>query len=276
MGRRILALIAAAVLALVGSVLVLLYVRGADSRALDGQQPQTVYVSERVIPAGTTLKDAERGGLIKRTQVAALAKPLGALTEINAENTAHVALAQLPPGQVILNAAFGTERLGEKAITVPTGKVAISVSLEDPNRVGAFVTPGSLITIYDTYQIKKIGTDEATKQYNELDVRGTSVLLSKVSVIGIGTTSLSSAASVDEVGAAGSKSAGTTQETPIQAFLVTVAVTPQESIKLVHAIQHSAQAQNNPAKHLYLGLEGPDTTVPPNLGTDDFKYHGTP
>lgn len=277
MGRRILALVAAVALALVGAVLVLLYARSADVRALEGQQPTTVYVTEKLVGSGTTLKDAERGGLIKRTQVAAKAVPAGALKGVDGENSGLVALADITPGQVVLNAAFGTERLGEKAIGVSPGKVAISVSLEDPNRVGAFVTPGSLITIYDTYDVKKLGTDEATQQYNELGVKGTGVLLTKVPVIGIGTTSLGGSAispASDDEKKKGDAVAPTTA-TPVQSYLVTVEVSPADSVKLVHAIQHSQNLQNNPAKHIYFGLEGADTAVPPTLSTDDFRYHGT-
>jgi len=274
MGRRVLALIAAVVLALVGAALVLVYASSADKRALEGQQPRTVYVTDKVIASGTTLKDAERGGLITRTQVAAKSRPAGALDAIDAENSALVAVADIAPGQVVLSTAFGQERLGQKAIGVSAGKIAISVSLEDPNRVGAFVTPGSTITIYDTYQIKKVGTDDATTQYNELAVQGTSVLLSKVQVIGIGTTALTGASvkpTSDEEG----KEAAATTATPVQSYLVTVEVSPADSVKLVHAIQHN-NLQNNPAKHIYFGLEGSDTTVPKNLDTDDFRYHGTP
>jgi len=271
MGRRIIALVAAVVLALAGAALVLLYARSADDRALQGHQPETVYVTEKLISSGTTLKDAERSGLLKRTQLAAKAKPSGALTTIDGDNSGLVALADIAPGQVVLARAFGTERIGQRAVNVPAGKIAISVSLEDPNRVGAFVTPGSNITIYDTYVLEKLGTDEATKQYNELEIQGTSVLLTKVPVIGIGATSLSGSAerAIDSENAA-----QTTTRTPIQTYLVTVAVTPADSLKLVHAIQHG-EGQNNPAKHLYFGLEGADTTVSPNSSTDDFRYHGT-
>ncbi|MFC7486700.1 RcpC/CpaB family pilus assembly protein [Knoellia sp. CPCC 206453] len=272
MGRRVLALAAAVVLALAGAVLVLLYAQGADERALEGQQPQAVYVSEKVVPAGTTLKDAERSGLITRTQVAGKAKPAGALAGINSDNSSFVARADLPPGQVVLSAAFGLERLGQRAIGVSSGMVAVSVTLEDPNRVGAFVTPGSKVTIYDTYDLKRLGTDEATAQYNELSVKGTSILLTKVSVIGIGTTSLSAPVATEQ--AEKDQEAAPTTSTPVQSYLVTVELTPADSVKLVHAIQHSANLQNNPAKHLYFALEGPDTTVPPNLATDDFSYHG--
>ena len=257
MGRRVIALIAAVVLALVGAVLVLLYARGHDD------QPRALGM------------DAERGGLIKRTQVAAKAKPAGALASIDADNSALVALSDISPGQVILAAAFGTERLGQKAIDVPAGKIAISVSLEDPDRVGAFVVPGSTITMFDTYDITKLGTDDATKQYNELKVKGTAVLLTKIQVIGIGTSSLSGATQTPAAEGDSGNSAPTTN-TPVQSYLVTVAVTPAESIRLVHAIQHSQNLQNNPAKHIYFGLDGPDTTVDPKLATDDFRYHGTP
>lgn len=273
MPRRVIAIVVAVILGLLGAGLVLLYARGADRRAIESQQPRTVYVVKQVVPAGTTLKDAQRGGLIDVAEVATKAVPAGVLTTIGPDNSGLVAVSDIAPGQYAFEAAFGTQRVGQKAIVVPTGKIAISVSLEDPNRVGAFVTPGSKITIYDTYKIQKVGVDEATKQFNELNVRSTSVLLKGIEVIGIGASSLTSPApTTNEKGGGAISSAQ--QPAQIQTYLVTVAVTPEESIRLVHAIQHSDQLQNNPAKHIYFGLEGPDLTVDPKLTANDLTLHG--
>ena len=190
MGRRILAITAAAVIALIGAVLVLLYARGADSRAVAAASPTTVYVSNAVIPAGTSLKEAVRLQEITETKVAARSLPAGALTTVDDTNSALVALADIAPGQYVLSAAFGETPLGEKALQVGAGKLAVSVQLSDPARVGTFVTAGSYLTIFMTYKLKQLDTTEEAEVFNEQDVKGTSVLLDNIKVIAMGDASL--------------------------------------------------------------------------------------
>ena len=190
MGRRILAIIAAAVIALVGAILVLLYARGADQRAIEDASPTTVFVTTAQVSAGTSLKEALRLEQLNETQVAASAVPEGALTVVDDTNSALVALTDIAPGEYVLSAAFGEEALGEKALQVGAGKLAVSVQLSDPARVGTFVTPGSDLTVFMTYKIKRLGTSEEDQAFNDLDVKGTSVLLDTVKVIAMGEASL--------------------------------------------------------------------------------------
>ncbi len=142
MNRRILAVVVAVLLAVAGAALVLVYAKNADKRAIAAAQPSTVWVAEKLVPAGTTLKDAERTELIVKTQVAATAVPQGALQDVNADNNSLLALSDIQPGEYLLSARFGSAPVGTKAIEVPSGKVAVSVELRDPARVGTFVTPG--------------------------------------------------------------------------------------------------------------------------------------
>ncbi|MEO5983574.1 MAG: Flp pilus assembly protein CpaB, partial [Pedococcus sp.] len=86
MGRRLVAIFAAAVVALVGVTAVLLYARGADARAVASQQPTSVYVVQSIVPAGTTLKDAVQNGLIIKTSVASVGVPAGALAGVDGSN----------------------------------------------------------------------------------------------------------------------------------------------------------------------------------------------
>ena len=269
MVKRVIAIVVAVVLALLGALLVLLYARGADSRAMEGQKPTKVYITEETLPVGTTLKDGLRGNKIKAVQLAAKGVPAGSLLKIDSSNDGLVALADIGPGQYLLEAAFGERAPSAKAIDIPAGQIAISVSLEDPNRVGQFVTRGSYVTIYDSYVLKKLGTDDATKQFNELELGGTSVLLPKVLVIGVGTSGLPPGPEPSP-----SASKDSTQRAPVSTLL-TVAVTPEDSIKLVGAIQ-AALPQNNPAKHIYFGLHGADVTVDPGLVWDALDRHTGP
>ena len=255
MSRRILAVIVAALLAVTGAALVMIYVQNADKRAIAAAQPSTVWVAAKMVPAGTSLKDAERTELIVETQVAAAAVPQGALTDVNADNNALLALSDVQPGEYLLAARFGSTPTGTKAIEVPSGMVALSVELSDPARVGKFVTPGSKIAVYQTYKLVKLGDSEEVKQFNDFDFKGTSLLLEDVLVIGMGETPLNAPKATTAEGEDGAAPATT------PGFLVTVAVTPEESVRLVHGINTYV---------LYAGLRGSDVKFPSRLQATDL------
>lgn len=249
MGRRIIAIFAAAVIALVGVASVLLYARGADARAVAAQTPVVVYVAKEKVAAGTILKDAVRDGLVERTKVAAAGRPAGALTSITDSNSSLLAMNDIQPGEYLQSARFGTTPTGTKAIEVPAGMVALSVQLTDPARVGTFVTPGSHLAIYDSFKIKSLGTDEKSKAINNADVRGTNLLLGDVLVIAMGQSALTPGAATQVDDDAKKSSPAPANDLP--QFLVTVAVTPVDAVRLVHGIQNH---------ELYAGLLGSDLT----------------
>lgn len=251
MNRRVIAVFVAVLLALGGAALVINYVRNADARALAANQPTKVYVAQLAIPAGTSLKDAQRTDLIAETRVAAQALPLGALQEIGPDNNALLALSDIQPGEYLLSARFGTKPAGVKAIEVPSGMLAVSVELSDPARVGRFVTPGSHIAVYATYKVEALGDDEASKKINEKDVQGTSVLLDDVLVIGMGDSPLAAPTTDDKKEAA--KGGG---------FLVTLALTPEQAPRLIHAITQYT---------LYAGLRGSDVKLDASKQVNDLN-----
>lgn len=254
MNRRLIVILSAVLLALLGAALVINYVRSADARAIASQQPVKVYVAEKLIPVGTTLKDAQRTQLIAETHVAAQALPKGALQDINPENNTLLALSDIQPGEFLMSARFGNTPVGEKAIEVPPGMLAVSLQLSDPARVGKFVTPGSHIAILATHTIKAVGTDPEVKALNDLALTGTSPLLPDVQVIAMGDTPL----------AAPNQDSKDQAKTP--GFLVTVAVSPDDAVRLVHGINNYT---------LYAGLRGPDVKMDANTQANDatlFKF----
>ena len=260
MGKRVLAIIAAAVIALIGAVLVLIYAQGADARAVADASPTSVYVSNLVVPAGTTLKDAVRLEQITKTQVAAGALPAGALTTVDDNNSALVALTDIPPGQYVLEAAFGETPVGEKALQVGAGKLAVSVQLNDPARVGTFVTPGSFLTIFMTYKLKQLESSDEAQVFNEQDVKGTSILLDNVKVIAMGQASLTPQQATNPNGEGDEQ-----PQQQLPSFLVTVEVTPELATRLVHGINNYT---------LYAGLRGAEVKVNPKLSVNDLTILG--
>lgn len=264
MGRRILAILAAAVIALIGAVLVLLYARGADARAVAAASPTTVFVTNQLVPAGTTLKDAVRLGQIAQTQVAARAKPAGALERVDDVNGALVALTDMAPGQYVLSGAFGETPMGEKALQVASGKLAVSVQLADPARVGTFVTPGSYLTIFMTYPLSKLGEaagrPSTTSGGGEAtEAMATSVLLDNVKVIAMGQASLTPTQAQQQAAANGDAAAAQPQQGA--SFLVTLEVDPAQAARLVQGVNNYT---------LYAGLRGAELKIDPNLQVSDL------
>ena len=236
MGRRVMAVLAAMVVGLIGVAMVLLYASGADARAVADQKPQTVYVAQQLVPSGTTAADAVAKGLMVPTKIAAKGVPAGALTTVDAATGRLVALSDIAAGSFVVASRFGTTPTGSKAIQVPDGQVAVSVAFTDPARVSTFLTPGSRIVIYDTYQ-----PAAAAPVAGNSAVAGkqTRVLLDDVLVIAVGSTSLTPTASAN----------GQTQA-PAAGALVTVALAPVTATRLVQGIQTGT---------LYAGLRGTDT-----------------
>ena len=250
MNRRILAVVVALALAIGGGLLVVNYARNADARAIAEESPSRVWVALQQIPSGTTLKDAQRTGLIAETNVAAKAVPKGSLQEINADNNALIALSDITPGEYLLGARFGDTPIGAKAIEVPAGMIAVSVALSDPARVGKFVTPGSHIALYQSYQIKDLRNTPEAKILNENSVHGTSLLLPDVQVIAMGDAPLAGQAAQPAQPAA--EGQPVTAAGASGGYLVTVAVKPADAPLLIHGI-------NN--RQLYAGLRGPDVKI---------------
>ena len=238
MGRRVLAVLAAVVVALIGVVAVVVYANGTDARAVADQRPQTVYIAKQLVPAGTTAAEAVATGLIVPTQVAAKGLPLGALSTVDEATGKLLALTDITPGEFVTASRFGTTPLGQKAIQVPDGQIAISLTLSDPARVGAFVSPGSHIVIYDTYVPAVAAAGATGPAAGAAGGKQTRVLLDDVLVIAMGSATLTPTAAGQAPAAPGA--------------LVTVALPPATAVKLVHGIQTGT---------LYAGLRGTDSTT---------------
>ncbi len=263
MGRRIIAIVAAVLLALVGVAAVVAYAKGADQRAVAGAQPRVVYLSAKPVPAGTTLNDAVRSELLVKSELPEKAVPVGALTEVTDSNRDLLAVTDIVPGEYVLMARFGTTPQGSKAIQVPPGQVAISIALDDWARVGQFVTPGSHLVVFDTFDkpapdsapatAPASGPSGAAATGQGQQPKQTKVLLDDVLVIAMGTSALQPVVQAAPVG-------GAQPEQGPAKTLVTVAVQPDQATQLVHGIQTGK---------IYAGLRGADAKVNTAVAVSD-------
>src|SRR3954447_1548507 len=101
MKRRLIAAIAAIVLLVAGTAVLLGYVRGADKRALDGVKTVQVLVADELIPEGTPAGATTE--LVGAELVPATTALDGRVTEL-AGLSGEVAATELLPGEQLLSA----------------------------------------------------------------------------------------------------------------------------------------------------------------------------
>jgi len=133
--RRILGLVAAMLLALVGTVSLVAYVRSAKDQAVAQEELVDVYVVDEFVPKGAdpdTIKSS-----VEIEQVPARLMQTGALTDLGAIGD-QVAASDLQPGDQLLAARLGLEETVSDEVT---DKVQVSTLLEaQGDLVGVYVS----------------------------------------------------------------------------------------------------------------------------------------
>jgi pilus assembly protein CpaB len=176
MDRRRILLIAAVIVALIGTALVFLYVRGADNRAEDRFEAVNVLKAVAPIEPGESIDDAAEGGKLA-LQPVSQADLLPNHQTTTTELSGLVALTRIYPGEQIISDKFGGQ-VDEipSVLQIPKDMTAVAISLSDTGRVAGFVNPGSEVVIFFNF---------ADPQSGQVTTR---VLLPKVKVLGVGST----------------------------------------------------------------------------------------
>jgi pilus assembly protein CpaB len=214
--RRIALLIAAVIIAAVGTSLVFVYANNANDRALADQNPHQVLVAKNTIAAGTTVSDAIAHGDLQLKSLPGSAIIPGALSDLSTMAT-QVALTPIYPGQQIIAAEFGSAtQASSSGLALSKGDIAISVQLADPNRVAGFVQPGSDVAVFLS------GANPAASAANAAGPT-TRLLLPKVEVVAVGPTTVAPA------------EAGKANPEAVSRALMTLAVTQNEAEKIITA-----------------------------------------
>ena len=220
MARRSVLLIVAVLIALVGTSLIVLYVQGIDSRATAGQELVEVLAATDVIETGEDVATAQEAGKFEKTQVRREDLVEGALTSTSSIADL-VAIGTIYPGEQILAKKFGN--MGDAgSLIIPDDKLAVSVELTDPERVAGFVNPGSEVAIFisaDPVLYEPGGESQTLPSY-------TGLLLPKVSVVGVGTTSMAATTTTTKEGE---------QTEQVARTILTVAVDQKQAEKLIFA-----------------------------------------
>lgn len=228
MSRRVVLLIAALLVAALGTALVFVYVNGADDRALEDQSPVSILVAKNQISSGTTIDDAQASGSLELRDMPKASVVSGALSAVD-PIAGQVALTTIYPGQQILTSLFGATVADKAAsdLAIPQGNIAISMQFTDPARVAGFVQPGSRVAVFVTASNTTSGTTGGGNDF----IR---VLLPSALVIAVGPTTITPP-----------QDATTANPEVLPRALLTLGLSQRESQKLIYASTKGT---------LYLGL----------------------
>lgn len=162
--RRILGILAALVLAIVGTAALISYVDSAKDKAVGDEKLVDVYVVDKLVPKGADAKTIKASVSIER--VPARLKQPGAVTNLDSVGD-NVAAADLLPGDQLLAARL----VPEEAVTeVVTDKVQVSALFAPERAVGGALKKGDLVGVYlsfDPFSLESAGQltgDDATPE----------------------------------------------------------------------------------------------------------------
>jgi pilus assembly protein CpaB len=181
MQSRVLAILVAAVLALVATAALVVYVNGADRRAISDQEPTLVWVAAQTIPAGTSGQSAKNTEKIKQEAVAKKDVVPGAVRSLAQIQNLRAAVDIQPGEQLLLKRWVGAEDVaGRGLLQIPEGHQAVAIGMDLTRQVAGFVTPGDTVSLLLTM---KRG-----------DVDKSEFLLQNIRVLAVGATALANSA----------------------------------------------------------------------------------
>jgi pilus assembly protein CpaB len=218
--RRLLAALAALLLLVVGSVVLLAYVHGADARALAGARPVEVLVADERIPEGTSGDALD--GMVRTETVPAKTALAGRVVNLSSLS-GRVATVDLQPGEQLLFSRF--TRPGDLqapgTVDVPDGLQEVSVLLEPQRAVGGRLAAGDTVGVVVSEQLQD-GTP------------ATHAVLHKVLVTQVQGAPAPADPSANEDPA--TASSGT--PAPSASLMVTLAVSAAQAEAVVFGIEH--------------------------------------
>jgi pilus assembly protein CpaB len=178
MQSRVLAILIAVVLALVATAALVVYVNGADRRAIADQEPVVVLVAREPIKAGMSGEDAHNDELIEAKTIPRQSAVTGAFRNVSQLEGKFAAVDIAKGEQLLPTRWLGAEEVeGRGLLPIPDDHQALSIGLDITKQVAGFVTPGDNVGMVLTLP-RGDGTNS------------TRFLLQNVRVLAVGATAL--------------------------------------------------------------------------------------
>lgn len=233
MNRRTLGAIASVVLAALGTLVLVAFVRGAEDRAMAGEALVPVLVVQDRIPAGTPA--GELADRIRTERVPAKVRASDAVDDV-ATLQSRVAAIDLLPGEQVTGARFVTpDAVHLGGVRAPQGMLEVTISLEPQRAVGGVIRPGGTVGVlasFEPFEISSEGPvrlEGLTVPKDGKSPNSTSLILHKVLVTRVQSDTSFKPDSGDD---------GATAAAPNGNLLVTLALDAPSVERVVFAAEH--------------------------------------
>jgi pilus assembly protein CpaB len=162
MSRRIIGVVAAVLLAALGTAVLVAFVKGAESRALAGEQTVDVLVVSESVARNTASTDL--ADMVVTTQVPAKVRAEGSVADLS-DLDGKVTAVDLMPGEQLVASRFVTPaQLAEQSeVEVPEGMQEVTISLEPQRAVGGQIAPGDTVGLVASLRPQEADAADATK-----------------------------------------------------------------------------------------------------------------
>jgi pilus assembly protein CpaB len=157
--RRMIGIVTAFVLAIIGTIALVGYVQSAKDKAVAQEALVDVYVVDKLVPKGAEAATIKASVSIEH--IPSRLKQTGAITDLDKVGD-NVAAADLQPGDQLLEARLIPKDKVSKEVT---DKVQVSARLEAERAVGGALQKGDLVGVYlsfDPFTVDEAGESSET------------------------------------------------------------------------------------------------------------------
>jgi pilus assembly protein CpaB len=271
--RRTIGIIASVALVGIGALLLVAYVRGAEERALAGEELVGVYVVDHPIARGATSDD-----VVDAVRVAQVPVKVAADDSVESleEIAGLVATVDLVPGEQVLTTRFAdpADMSPYSPVELPDDLLQVTVSLSPDRALGGMLVPGDTVAViasFDPFAVTAVepGTEEpidlgdgtdiyigSTDDGDESGLRtpnSTHLILGGVLVTNV---------QVEQLPTEGSEDGAAPALAPTGNLLVTLAASPGDVEKIIFTMEHG---------YLWLAGQGSEARI---VGTE-IQTRGT-
>lgn len=240
MTKRIIAIVAAVTLAAVGTLVLVLYVRSAEERALAGEETVDVLIVDTDVPLGTAAEALADRTRVERIPVKVQAA--GAVADLDVL-AGQVTTAPLVAGEQVIAGRF-VEPAELVAVEIPDGLLEVTVSLTPDRVVGGVLEPGDTVAVFSSFEDLEEELEEGTNDAEdaESEVRSTDtthLILHKVLVSNVqGERGRAAGAAAPAATTAADGDEEEEQSAPSNNLLVTLAVDAPSAERVVFTAEH--------------------------------------
>lgn len=238
MNRRIIGVVAAVVLAAIGTVFLVNYVRGAEERALEGQETVEVLVVNEDVERGTPADDL--GDRVSTERIPAKVRAQGSVVDLD-DLEGQVASVDLVGGEQLVTGRFTTpaQLEAESDVEVPEGLQEVTISIAPHRALGGQISPGDLIGFVASFNFEDERDEEQIAEEEQEQLRQelsetTKMILHKLLITNVQVEQLPQ--TVDDDEADGDRSGP--ELAPTGNLLITLAVDVPQAERIVFSAEY--------------------------------------